>query len=185
MTAEAARARLENTTMAHYDAPVEPSHSLPAAERVVARVKTLGKPVPLPVQRFMDRMSDPKAPNGVLDKLSRDLHGSDYKSLPEDKQTGVYDIAHELRNHNHATGHRYLKAGIDFAQAKHILISTYKEVGSMKADYPQDVRHGLNDFAAGLEKDLDEAAKRGGFYDEYSRTQAELRDAIKNRMRGA
>jgi len=182
-TQGSALAQLEATTMEHYNAPVNPAHSLPAAERVVSRVRIIRKPVPLPVQRFMDRMSAPKGQR-LRDKLARDLHSvPDYTSLPQDKQRGVDELHDALAWHNPATGHPYLKAGLTFAEGRHILVQTYKEIGSIRADYPQDVRHALNDFVTGLQKDLDDAAKRAGFYDQYSRTQADLRDSIMKGMR--
>lgn len=179
--------RLEDVTMEHYNAPVTPAHSLPAAQSLINRLKVIGKPVPLPVQRFLDRITAPKGQAGLRDKLARDLHSApDYKSLPADKQAGVDEIAGAVQWHNPATGHPYNKAGLTFPQGRYILVQTYKEMGSIPGDYPQDVRHKLTDFATGLEMDLEAAAKAGGFYPQYSGAVRDLKESIKqNRMKGA
>jgi hypothetical protein len=178
-------AQLENVTMEHYNAPVTPAQSLPAAQSLINRLKVIDKPVPLPVQRFMDRMSAPKGDDGLHDKLSRDLYSSSYQPLLRDKQAVLEELKHAIRQHRPGIGHAYTKAGLTFAQARHVLVQTYSEMGNSRANYPQDIRHKLSDFATGLEKDLDDAAKRAGFYPQYSEAVRDLKESIKqNRMRG-
>src|SRR5438270_13798409 len=101
MPSEAAQ-RVEETTLNHHNVPVNPAHSLPAAESLIKRLKVANYPVPLPVQRFMDRMHDPKG-NDLEDKLARDVHSRpDFKSLPAEKQSGIAELASTIRWHSPA-----------------------------------------------------------------------------------
>jgi len=42
--------------------------------------------------------------------------------------------------------------------------------GRTDKQYPQEIRSALMDFARGLEKDISEAAKAGGFFPEFSKS---------------
>src|SRR5438105_15622526 len=178
MPTEAAQ-RVEETTLAHYNSPVNPTHSLPAAESLINRLKVGNYPVPLPVQRFMDRMHDPKG-NDLEDKLARDVHSRpDFKSLPPEKQSGISGLAGAIRWHSPARRHPYNRMGLTFAEGRNILVQTYRELA--KSGMPSEIQHGLYDFSTGLERDLEEAAKRGGFFQEFGQRLKDLREEINKR----
>ena len=172
---------LRQIDMAHGKAPLTPAHSLPVAEALVSRFQTIGKPVPLAILRFMDRAKGPQPGQHdfVRDKLARDLHGvSDFGSLSAANQSHVMSVEHEIRNP--ATGHPYQRTGFDFAQARHVLMDSYKLLGKALS-YPPDVRAKISDFVNALEMDIVASAKRNGFYDQYSQRLNALRESIISR----
>lgn len=116
----------------------------------------------------------PPAPQvDARDKLSRDFYGTEYNTLTPDKQAEVSSLHGGLVND--APDHPYLKAGLTFIQARHLLLETYRE--ELTNRYPQEIQTALADFRTGLEKDIDEAAKRAGFYPEYSQANHALKMA--------
>jgi hypothetical protein len=163
--------------MKHGKAPVNPVHTVPVADSLVRRFLTLGRPVPVVILRFLDRVHGPQPGQSTedftRDKLARDIHGGrDFRSLPTPAK-------HNVLNHEQAIGqnHPYQRAGLDFAQARYILMGSYQALGNASM-YPQDVRDGLTDFVSALEKDLSDSAKRNGFYYEYSKQLNSLRDEV-------
>ena len=116
----------------------------------------------------------PPAPQvDARDKLSRDFYGTEYSKLPPEKQADVSSLHGGLVND--APDHPYLKKGLTFIQARHLLIETYH--AELTNRYPQEIQTALADFRTGLEKDIDEAAKRAGFYSEYSKANLDLKMA--------
>jgi hypothetical protein len=118
----------------------------------------------------------PAPPVDARDKLSRDFYGTEYNKLPPEKQADVSVLNGGLVND--APDHPYLKSGLTFIQARHLLIETYRE--ELSNSYPEEIKTALIDFRSGLEKDLSEAAKRAGFYPEYSRANHDLKTAARS-----
>lgn len=118
----------------------------------------------------------PTPPVDARDKISRDFYGADYNQLPPEKQADVSALHGGLVND--APDHPYLKSGLTFIQARHLLVETYRE--ELSNSYPQEIKTALIDFRSGLEKDIDEAAKRAGFYPEYSRANHDLKTAARS-----
>jgi hypothetical protein len=162
--------------MKHGKVPVNPVRSVPVAHSLVRRFHTLGRPVPVVILRFLDRVHGPQPGQSTedytRDKLARDLHGRDFHSLPTPAK-------HNVLNHEQGLGqnHPYQRAGLDFAQARYILMGSYQALGNASI-YPQDVRDGLTDFANALEYDISTSAKLNGFYYAYSKQLNSLRDEI-------
>jgi hypothetical protein len=175
MAYEQERANIEAVADKHSHVPVIPEFSAPVARLILRRCATLKISPPLVVRRFQDRAEGPKGQNGAVDKIGRDFYGKEYSDLTPDKRAEVDSLHSALGNHNPATGHPYLKPGLTFAQARHLLIETYKTEAN--EHYPQEIRTALADFRTGLEKDLDESAKAHGFYQEYSKANQALRIA--------
>jgi hypothetical protein len=172
---EKERANIERIADEHANVPVIPGHSAPVAARIARRCATLNISPPLVIQRFHDRVEGIKGPNGAQDKIGRDFYGTKYRNLPPDKQAEVHSLHSSLVHANRATGHPYLKIGLTFIQARHLLIETYRT--EMNNRYPSDLRAALVDFRTGLEADLDAAAKNGGFFQAYARANTELKIA--------
>jgi hypothetical protein len=172
---ERERGQIEAIADKHGDVPVIPEFAAPAARLIIRRCATLRISPPLVIRRFQDRAEGPKGPHGAQDKIGRDFYGTEYANLPPDRKAEVDSLHGALVSDNPATGHPYLKPGFNFAQARHLLIETYREESGRR--YPQEIQTALADFRTGLEKDLDEAAKHAGFYPEYSRANTALRIA--------
>jgi hypothetical protein len=165
--------QVEAIAQRHADAVLTPEHAAPVARRILQRCATLKIPAPSVILRFQDRAEHLRGISAHHNKIARDFYGSDYASLSQDKQQQVTSLHSSLVSENPATGHPYLKPGFTFAQARHLLLETYRAERSNS--YPQEIRTALVDFRAGLEKDLDEAAKRQGFFPEYSQANRNLR----------
>jgi hypothetical protein len=172
---EQERGQIEAVAEKHGHVPVVPEFSAPVARLIVRRCATLRISPPLVIRRFQDRAEGPKGLNGAQDKIGRDFYGTEYSNLSPDKRAEVDSLHGSLTWVNPATGHPYLKPGFNFAQARHLLLETYREEVSTR--YPQEIQTALADFRTGLEKDLDEAAKAHGFYPAYSEANQALRIA--------
>ena len=163
---------------------VRPEFSEPAARRIVKRCKTLDRPIPLPVQRFMDRVEPPAE---IRDKMGRDLFGKPMSQLTSEQQ-GTVDAEHSrlissASGWNPADGHPYYKPGFTFAQMRHILLQTYRVEANYQYTHLPELKAALIDFRDAMETDLDEAAKDHGFYKEYSDANQALRTATSARHR--
>jgi len=175
MAYEQERANIEAVADKHSHANVVPEFSAPVARLIMRRCATLKISPPLVIRRFQDRAEGPQGPNGAVDKIGRDFYGKEYSDLTPEQRAEVDSLKSSLTYENPATGHPYLKPGFTFAQARHLLIETYRAEATER--YPQEIRTALVDFRTGLEKDLDESAKTHGFYPEYSRANQNLRIA--------
>jgi hypothetical protein len=172
---EQERGQIEAVAEKHGHAPMIPEFSAPVARLIVRRCRTLQISPPLVIRRFQDRAEGAKGVTGAQDKIGRDFYGTEYSNLTPDKRAEVDSLHSSLVADNPATGHPYLKPGFNFAQARHLLLETYRE--EVSTHYPQEIQTALADFRTGLEKDLDEAAKVHGFYPEYSGANQALRIA--------
>ncbi|HKF56268.1 MAG TPA: hypothetical protein VKJ45_12510 [Blastocatellia bacterium] len=123
----------------------------------------------------MDRVTGAGSQTAGRDKLARDFYQKDYQELPQKQQDDVDDLHGKLWNPAGTSG--YLKKGLSFAEAHHLLLEAYR--AETDKQYPQEIRSALMDFARGLEKDISEAAKAGGFYPEFSKAEKSLRAAVK------
>ena len=133
--------------------------------------------MPVAVQRFQDRAHGPKGHYGAHDKLARDLYGApDYRSLNPAQQSHVSQKESELRN-NPAEAHPYTQKGFTFGQVRHVLMGLYR-LQSPASSYPQKIRSKISELADALEKDIAEAAKQNGFYQEYSQQLKAVKNAL-------
>jgi hypothetical protein len=174
MAFEQERERIAQIVDKHGHVPMTPEYSAPVARHIVKYCQNLRIKPPLVIQRFMDRLDGPKGQDGALDKLGRDLHGREYSELTEPQRQQITSIHSSLGNANPATGHPYLKPGFDFAQGHDLLVSAY---GLSMDRFQREIRASMQDFISGLEKDLDQAAKAGGFFKQYSDATTALRIA--------
>jgi hypothetical protein len=171
---ETERTNLEAVVDKHASVPVIPEFSAPVASRIVSRCRTLNISPPLVIQRFEDRAKEPTGNHGVQDKISRDFYQRGFEDLPADKQKEVQNLHSAM--FNPATPHPYFKAGLNFAQGRHLLLETYRLEASNKL--PQDLRVALVDFRDGLERDLDDSARIHGFFKEYGNAIMALKTAV-------
>jgi hypothetical protein len=183
MAYEQERGQIEAIAEKHGHVPVIPEFSAPVARLIVRRCATLKISPPLVIRRFMDRAEGPQGPNGAVNKIGRDFYGKEYSDLTPSQQAEADSLRSALASENPATGHPYLKPGFNFAQARHLLLETYRE--EMSTRYPQEVQTALADFRTGLEKDLDESAKMHGFYPAYSQANQSLKIATAGPHRAA
>ena len=160
---------IEEIANTNADLPVKPAHSAPVARLIVRMCETKHVPVPLVVERFQDRVIGPKG--GYHGKIARDFYGKHYHKLSADQQVKVGTLHSALGS---SDGHPYLKKGLTFIQARHLLIETYREEFKAR-NLPEEIRGALGDFRRGLEHDIDDAAKAGGFFSEYARANQALR----------
>ena len=167
----------------HGNAPLTPEFATPVARSIARTCVTLKIKPPLVISRFLDRADGPQGRSGIQNKLARDLHGKEYSELPEGKQQEIDSKYNSLASSNPATRHPYLKAGFTFAQGHNLLLAAIREQSSNSL--PQQIRAGLFDFVSALERDLDEAAKRAGFYQSYSQANQALRIATAGPHRAA
>jgi hypothetical protein len=152
--------------------PLKPEYSNNWSRSIVKRCETLHIQVPLSIRRFMDRVLGTKGHDGKLDKLSRDLYRKDYQELAPQQRDEV-DSFH-AKIWSPAGGSEYLgdQKGLTFGDAYDLRLEALREVNEGR--YPQEIRTGLGDFAAGLARDLAESAKLHGFYDVYSKADRAL-----------
>jgi hypothetical protein len=174
MAFEQERERIAQIVDQHSKVPVLPHYSAGMARKIEQRAKVLKIQTPIPVRRLLDRLVDHDS-DSLNNKLARDLHGKEHSELTQDQQFHIHRMHNELPGWNPATGSPYSKAGMDFAQAHHLLLASYREQSDMKL--PQEMRAYLMDLSHGLEHDLDDAAKKAGFYKEYSDANMQLRIA--------
>jgi len=166
---------LDNVVDSHAHFPVEPDFSKGWARSIVKRCETLKIKPPLVIRRFFDRVTGPQGHDGQLQKLSRDFYQKDHQELTQKQRDDVDSLHSKLWNP--AGTSDYLKPGLSFAEAYDLKLETYR-AQTDKAFTPE-IRSTLSDFARGLERDLEEAAKAGGFYPEYSKAEKSLRAAVK------
>jgi hypothetical protein len=170
---------LDKVVDAHSDFPVEPDFSKGWARSISRRCETLQIKVPLVIRRFMDRAIGTTGTDGQLDKISRDFHGKDYRELSQQQQGDVDSLHSKLWNP--AGTSEYLKSGLTFGEAYDLKLEAYRAENDKT--FTQEIRSTLNDFARGLERDLQEAAKAGGFFDQFSKADKALRTAVATNRR--
>jgi len=160
----------------HSDVEVEPKYSSPSARLVVKRSETIGAKPPLVIRRFQDRVlgSRGSGDTGHRNRIARDFHGADYNELTPQQQDGVNDLLGKVSTP--AGTFKYLKKGLSFGEAYELLIQSFGAQGDSKL--APEIKQGLIDFRNGLEKDISEAAKAGGFFDEFSKADKALRAAV-------
>lgn len=158
----------------HSHTPMESEFSRGFARRILQRSQTLKTKPPLVIRRFFDRVTGPQGDEGRQNKIARDFHGLDYKELTQKQRDAVDTLHGQLWNP--AGSSEYLKPGLSFGEGYDLLLQAYRAENDKS--YTQEIRAALNDFARALERDLEEAAKAGGFFDQFSRADKQLRQAL-------
>ena len=142
------------------------------AEAIRRRCETSKAPYPLPVKQWLDRTAGPKH---VSDMIGRDVYGRDYARLTQPEQLSVQEL--HVRHWTDADGtSNYLKRGVTFGAAFEIRREALRAVATSR--YQQEIKSGLADFARAIEHGLDAAAKRLGFYQQYSAADKALRMSV-------
>jgi len=159
----------------HADFPVSPDFSKGWALRIVRRCKTLEIQSPLVIRRYLDRALGPQSHYAERNKISRDFMGLEYGQLNQNQQDEVDNLHSKLWNP--AGRSAYLRQGLTLIEAYHLKLEAYR--AEQDKIFTPEIRAALNDFSRGRERDLEEAAKAGGFYPEFSKAEKSLRAAVK------
>jgi hypothetical protein len=173
MAFEQERERIAQIIDRHAKVSVIPEYSAGVARKIDQRAKVLKIQTPLPVRRLLDRLVDHDS-DSLNNKLARDLNGKEFSELSS-AQRNTLPSHRDLLGWSPAGPSSYAKAGLDFAQAHNLLLATYGD--QLNKRLPQEIRAYLIDLSQGLEHDLDDAAKKAGFYKEFSDANMALRIA--------